>query len=111
MNNLALVVLDGNLTHDPETKQTHTGKTVTTFTVALNHGYGGDDNNRSVSYIPIETWDKLAENCADFLKKGSFVTISGDIRQDRWRDAEDKSHSKIKVVARNVRFDNVKRRE
>ncbi|MBL8020772.1 MAG: single-stranded DNA-binding protein [Leptospirales bacterium] len=111
MNNLSLAVLDGNLTRDPEMKTIKTGKVVTTFTVAMNHEYGSKEGNKSVSYISIETWDKLAENCAAYLKKGSRVTVSGSIREDRWKDDEGKSHNRHKVVAMTVRFDSSKEKE
>jgi single-strand DNA-binding protein len=111
MNNLAQVTLDGNLTHDPEKRETKNNSTVTTFSVAVNHEWNNKDGNKSVSYIPVETWDKLAENCATYLKKGSRVTITGHLRQDRWKDAHGNSQSKIKVVAQTVRFDSMKKKE
>lgn len=111
MNNLAIAVLDGNLVRDPETKKLKGDKTVTTFSVALNHEWGGKDGQKTVSYVPVETWDRLAENCASFLKKGSRVTISGNLRQDRWQDDDGKKHGRIKVVAHNVRFDSTKKKE
>jgi len=109
MNNLSLAVIDGNLTRDQETKTVKNGKVVTTFAIAMNHEYGNKEGNKSVSYIQIETWDKLAENCGQYLKKGSRVTISGSIREDRWKDESGKSRSRHKVVAMNVRFDNSKK--
>ena len=105
MTNLAQIVLDGNLTADPEMKKTPTNKVVTIFRVATNHEWGGKDGNKSVSYVPIECWDKLAENCNQFLHKGSKVTIQGELREDRWTDTQGVKRSKLKVVARNVRFD------
>ncbi len=105
MTNLAHIVLDGNLTADPETKKTPTNKVVTIFKVAANHEWGGKDGNKSVSYVPVECWDKLAENCGQYLHKGSKVTVQGDLREDRWTDDEGKKRSRLKVVARNVRFD------
>lgn len=105
MNNLSLAVLDGNLTRDPETRTIKTGKSVTTFTVAMNHEYGSKEGNKSVSFILVETWDKLAENCAAYLKKGSRVTVSGNLREDRWKDEGGKQHNRHKVIAQTVRFD------
>ncbi|MCB1322224.1 MAG: single-stranded DNA-binding protein, partial [Leptospiraceae bacterium] len=42
MNNLSIVILDGNLTHDPELKEVGENRRVTRFTVAANHEYGGN---------------------------------------------------------------------
>ena len=105
MKNLAIAILDGNLVRDPESKKTKSNKTVTTFSVAMNHEW--PEGNESVSYIQIETWDKLAENCALYLRKGRRVTVRGDLRQDRWQDENGKNRERVKVLARDVRFDPV----
>jgi single-strand DNA-binding protein len=107
MNNLALAVIDGNLTADPETKVLKGDKSVTTFSVALNHEYGSKEDNKHVSFINVEAWDRLAENCGMYLKKGSRVTVQGQIRQDRWKDDRGNTRERIKIVASNVRFDSV----
>jgi single-strand DNA-binding protein len=105
MQNLALVILDGNLTRDPESRKTKNEKEVTSFAVALNHEWGAKEGNNAVSYINVECWGKLAENCARYLKKGSRVTVQGQLRQDRWKDDEGAAHSRVKVLANSVRFD------
>jgi len=105
MNNLALAVIDGNLTSDPDTKVLKGDKTVTTFSVAVNHEYGSKEDNKHVSYVNVETWEKLAETCGMYLKKGSRVTVQGQIRQDRWKDDKGNTREKIKIVANSVRFD------
>lgn len=104
MINLAKAILEGNLTRDPEIKKTKSNKSVTTFTLALNHEWGAKDGNKAVSYIQIETWEKLAENCAEYLKKGSRALVDGALRQDRWQDEDGKPQSRVKVVAYNVHF-------
>jgi single-strand DNA-binding protein len=84
--------------------------TANTIAIACNHAERFV-NRENVSYFVIECWDKLAENCAMYLKKGSKVTVQGSLRQDRWKDAEGKTRSKVKIVAQNVRFDSVKRQQ
>ncbi len=105
MQNIAQIYLDGNLTADPESREVRGNKTLTTFRVAANHDWNNKDGNKMVSYFGVECWDKLAENCGRFLKKGDHVTLIGDLRQDRWKDAEGQSRSSVKIVARYVRFD------
>ncbi len=105
MNNLTQVILDGNLTADPETKRTPSDKTLTRFRIASNHEWGGKNGKKQVSYFSVECWERLGENCAEYLKKGSRVTIQGELREDRWQDQEGKHHSRIKIVAYSVRFD------
>lgn len=110
MMNLDFALLDGNLTHDPEMRTVNDSKHVATFNVAVNHPSGKEDKE-SVSFIPVEVWGKLAENCSRYLKKGSRVTVEGAIRQERWQDDQGKNHSRIKIVARNVRFDSTAKRQ
>ena len=105
MINLSQIIIDGNLTRDPELRKTPNDKMVTNFRVAVNHEWGNKDGNKSVSYFPVECWGKLAENCQEYLTKGSKVTVQGELREDRWLDSEGKQKSKLKVLARSVRFD------
>lgn len=111
MNNLSLAIVDGNLVADPEMKRLKENKVVCKFRIAMNHEWGAKEGGAQVSYIPVECWDKLAENCGAYLKKGSRVTVTGVIRQDRWKDSEGKSQSMIKIVARTVRFDSSPKKE
>lgn len=108
MNNLALVVLDGRLVADPERKDMQKN-TLTKFRVASNHEFGNADDKKFVSYFQVECWSKLADACATYLKKGSKVTIQGDLRQDRWEDSRGQKRSAVKVLARSVRFDTTKK--
>ncbi len=107
MKNLSLAVLDGYLTADPELRKTQNGKSVANFTIAINHQHKkteGDDSE--VSYVEVESWERTAENVAEYLKKGRKVTVVGHLKQDRWKNQEGLSRSKVKVVAEDVRFDN-----
>ena len=102
--NIAIAVIDGNLTNDPELKTVGNGKKVSTFSIAINHdSYSKEENE--VSFMEIEAWDKIAENCSEFLKKGRKVTILGSLKQDRWKSSDGSNRNKWKVVATSVRFD------
>jgi len=105
MNNLSIVVLDGNLVADPEIKSVKGDKSVANFSIAVNHEFASKEGNHHVSYFHIECWDKLAASCGQFLKKGSRITIRGELRQDRWKDESGKTQSRVKIVAQAVRFD------
>ncbi|MCR9141781.1 MAG: single-stranded DNA-binding protein [bacterium] len=110
MKNIAQVHLDGNLTADPETKSLNNERgerVLTSFRVAANHEWNQKDGNKAVSYFSVECWGKLAENSGRYLRKGDHVTLIGDLRQDRWLDAEGQPRQAVKVVARYVRFDSI----
>ncbi len=97
------VEIDGFVTRDPQIKETKSGKSLCTFTLAMNHHSGVDATPR-VSYIDIETWSSLADLCAQNVKKGKKVLVAGKLRQDRWEGKEGKMQSRIILVGREVRF-------
>lgn len=99
MINIAHVIIDGNLTRDPEMKTTSNGKTVASFSIAVNHK---DDET---SYFDIQCWDKVATNVSEYLRKGSKVTILGTLKQQRWKTDGGENRSKVIINASSVRFD------
>jgi single-strand DNA-binding protein len=100
-----LAVMLGNLTTDPELKYSKSGAAVCGFSVALNSKYkSGDDWKEEVSYIQVTAFGKTAENCGEFLHKGSKVLVQGRLKQDRWDDADGKHRSKVVVIAGLVQF-------
>ena len=90
---------DGRLTAEPELRKTKTGKSVCTFNLAVNHP--GPNNAGAVSFVYVETWEKLADRCIN-LKKGQIVTITGAIRQYSWEGTDGKPVTRMKIVATRV---------
>lgn len=113
MKNLSYIILDGNLTSDPEEKTITGGKTIASFTVAVNHSQNNPDAKEKddVSFFEVEAWEKLGENCVEYLKKGSKVTVMGNLKQNRWKTADGENKSKVKVTASTVRFDSMRKKE
>jgi single-strand DNA-binding protein len=98
------VVLVGNLTKDPELKSLPSGTSVADVGLAINDRVKkGDDYVEEVSYIDITVFGRSAENCAEYLNKGSKVLVHGRLKQDRWETEEGK-RSKVKVIANSVQF-------
>jgi single-strand DNA-binding protein len=89
----------GNLTRDPEVKETKTGKKVCVFTIAINNR--PSDN---VLYLDVEAWNKTADNCARFLSKGRKVMIDGRLHLNSWKNAEGQTRNKIYCIADLVTF-------
>jgi single-strand DNA-binding protein len=97
------VTIEGFVTHDPSVKKTKTGKDVCNFSIAINH-YTRADSEPQVSYIDVETWEKLARVCSDNITRGKRVMVIGALKQDRWEGKDGKPQSKIKIVCRDIRF-------
>ena len=69
---------------------------------------GGDyskaDSEPIVSFIDVETWEKVAKICGENITKGKRVLVVGKLRQDRWEGKDGKTQSKIKIIGNEIRF-------
>ena len=70
------VILIGRLTRDPELRYTPNGAAVVSFTMAVERRF----NRNEADFIPIVAWNKLAENCANYLGKGRLVAVEGRLQ-------------------------------
>jgi single-strand DNA-binding protein len=105
MNNLNSILIEGNLTRDPELSYTSKGTAVCKFSVACNRFFKQEDETqKEVSYFDVSCWTRLAEVCGEYLKKGRGVRVVGRLKQDRWTDADGKPRSRIEIVAEHVEF-------
>lgn len=95
-----VVTLAGRLTRDPEVRAVGDDNKVAKFGLALD-GIKKDQ----VDFVDVETWGKSAEIVEKFFSKGSFILLSGRLKQDTWDDKESgKKNSKVFVVAERVEF-------
>ena len=105
MNALNSVLIEGNLTRDPQLGETPKGTPVCNFAIASNRYFKHDDEyQQEVSFFDIEVWSKVAKTCGEFLKKGRGVRIVGRLKQERWQDPEGNPRSRIKIVGEHVEF-------
>ncbi|MDW7739228.1 MAG: single-stranded DNA-binding protein [Bacillota bacterium] len=99
------VVLIGRLTRDPELRYTPgNGVPVATFTLAVDRPFTNQQGERETDFVNIVTWRKLAENCANFLKKGSLAAVSGRLQIRSYEDSQGIKRKVAEVVADDVRF-------
>lgn len=64
----------------------------------------GGQKTQETSFIDIEVWGVIAENCAKYLQKGSPVVVIGRLKQDRWETEQGAKRTRLKVLASNVQF-------
>lgn len=104
MNYLNRATLIGNVTRDPEVRTTTQGTNVATFSVATNLRWVGANGERQdkTEYHNVVTWRKLAEICAQYVKKGSKIYIEGRLQTRSWDDAQGQKHWRTEIVADNV---------
>lgn len=100
MLNLAIII--GRLTADPELRYTPSGTAVATFTIATDRF--SKEGEKETTFIPIVVWRKQAENCAEYLRKGSLAAVEGRINVRSYEDKEGKKRWVTEVVAEAVKF-------
>lgn len=99
------VTLMGNLTRDPELRQTPNGQTVTNFSLALNRSYKDQSGEwqEITDYVDIVCWGPLAERVAQYMSKGRRCLVQGRLQSRSW-EQEGQKRSKVEVLANDVTF-------
>ena len=99
------VTLMGNLTRDPELRQTPSGQNVTSFSLALNRAYKDQSGEwqEATDYIDIVCWGPLAERVAQYLSKGRRCLVQGRLQSRSW-EQDGQKRSKVEVLANDVTF-------
>lgn len=102
------ITLVGYLGRDPEMRYTPDGKPVTSFNVAVQRGYG---EHKSTLWFRVSAWDKQAESCNQYLKKGSKVLVVGELMGDKatggpriWQGKDGEARTSFEVTAKQIRF-------
>lgn len=90
----------GNLTRDPLSHYTQSGAVNSRFSIAINKVIKKQDGTteESTDYFDVVAWGPLAEICNKILKKGSYVYVSGELRNESWNDKE--GNKRVKTVLR-----------
>lgn len=104
MLNLNRAMIIGNLTKDPEMRYTPNGAAVTSFTVATNRKWTGQDGNpgEEVEFHDITAWGKLAEVASQILKKGAPAYVEGRLRTRSWEGQDGVKRYKTEIIAENL---------
>jgi len=99
------VTLMGNLTRDPELRNTPNGQNVTNFSIALNRSYKDSDGEwqEATDYVDIVCWGPLAERVNQYLSKGRRCLVQGRLQSRSW-EQEGQKRSKVEVLASDVTF-------
>lgn len=94
----------GNMTRDPELRNTTTGKSVCSFGVATNYSYtdAAGQKQEQVEFHNVVAWGKLAEICSQYLGKGRKVFIEGRIQSREWDGQDGQKRRTTEIVAENM---------
>ena len=104
MRSVNKVILIGNLTRDPEMRETPNGQSVVTFGLATNREWTTKDGRKqnSVEYHDLVAWAKLAEICEQYLKKGKLVYVEGYLKTRSWENPEGVKKFRTEIVVQDM---------
>lgn len=99
------VIIMGNLTRDPELRQTPSGQSVVSFSLALNRSYKDQSGEwqEATDYIDVSAWGPLAERVAQYMTKGRRCLVQGRLQSRSW-EQDGQKRSKVDVLANDVTF-------
>ena len=106
MASLNKVMIIGNLGGEPEMRFTPNGNAVTSFQVATNRVYNTAEGERKTEteWFRVVTWNKLAEQCNQFLSKGRLVYVEGRLHTSSWEGQDGQKHYRTEIIADKVTF-------
>lgn len=103
MRSINKVILVGNLTRNPELKQTTNGQSIVTFGLATNREWVvGAEKKSLAEYHNIAAWGTLAEICGKYLKKGKLVYVEGYLKTRSWDSPEGVKIFRTEIIATDM---------
>ncbi|RAK19838.1 single-strand binding protein [Anoxybacillus vitaminiphilus] len=98
------VILVGRLTKDPELRYTADGKAVVNVTLAVSRNFRNADGIIDTDFVNCTLWRRVAENTANYCRKGSIIGVTGRIQTRNYENQDGKRVYVTEVVAESVRF-------
>lgn len=97
------VIIIGNLTKDVELRSTQNGKSVASFTVAVQRQFKVEGQPEA-DFFPVVVWGVQGENCAKYLSKGKKVAVVGSLQNREYTDRNENKRSLTEIIASEVEF-------
>ena len=104
--NLNKVIMGGRLTADPELKQTPSGVSVCTFSIAVNRRFTSKDSTQQsqADFFNVTAWRATAEFVSKYFRKGSSICVIGSLQNRTWNDQQGVKHYATDRIADEVNF-------
>ena len=98
------VFLIGNLTRDPELRETPSGVAMCRFAIAVQRPYSSQDGERQTDFFECTAWRGLGETIARFTKKGKKVAVSGSIQIRNYEDNQGAKRTAVDIIVQDCEF-------
>ena len=103
------ITIMGRLTRDPELRRTGSGVAVTSFTLAVDRDFGGQNGEKEVDFIDCVAWRQTGEFVSKYFAKGRMAVVAGRLQIRKWKDKDGNNRSTAEVVADSVYFGDSKK--
>ena len=106
MTHFNISMVEGYLVKDPLILEINNNKKLCKFTIGNNRVYINKNGEkiRESHFFDVTAWSKLAINCGKYLKKGSHVLVSGNLKKNQWKDKEGKTKYTTFIESKEVNF-------
>ena len=100
------IFIVGRLARDPEIRYTQNGSAIANMTVATDESFTGSDGNKveRTEWHRVTVFGKMAENCGNYLGKGSLVHVEGSLQTRKWQDQNGQDRYTTEIKAQRVQF-------
>jgi single-strand DNA-binding protein len=98
------VFLIGNLTRDPELRETPSGIAVCRFSIAVSRNYTNEDGERQTDFFECTAWRGLGETIAKYTKKGKKVAVVGSVQLRSYEDNNGIKRTAVDIIVQDVEF-------
>lgn len=100
------VMIIGRLGRDPELRYTQNGSPVASLSIATDESYMDRDGNKveRTEWHRVSVFQRQAENCANYLTKGSLVYVEGSLQTRKWQDQNGQDRYTTEIKAQRVQF-------
>lgn len=98
------VTIVGRLGKSVEVRRTQSGKSVTSFSLAVDRDFKNSDGTREADWIPCVAWGATAEYLGKYASKGRMLAVTGRLQVREWQDQDKQNRKVMEVIASNVYF-------
>ena len=99
---LNTITIAGRMTKDPELRQTSAGKSVCSFTLAVDRDFKNHNEEKSVDFIDVVSWGSTAEFVSRYLEKGRLVIAKGRLQIREWTDKNGTKRRNAEIMAESI---------
>ena len=103
------IFLMGRLTRDPELRRTQSGTAVTSFSLAVDRDFKGQNGEKETDFIDVVAWRNTAEFVSKYFTKGRMAVVEGRLQIRDWTDRDGAKRRTAEVIADNVYFGDSRR--